>query len=230
MARHARIAPGGLVYHVLNRSVGRMKMFRTDRDFEAFLRVLAEAQERRPIPLLAYCALPSHWHLVVRPEADGDLSAFFRWLAHTHAMRWRVSHHTVGYGHLYQGRFKSFPVQTDAHLLILCRYVERNALSAGLVQRAEQWRWSSLWTRLHGSAEQQALLSPWPVPRPTDWLDRVNAALTPRERDRLTTSLQRDRPLGDDSWTARTVRRLGLEHTLRREGRPEKRTDANPPA
>ena len=152
MPRSARVAPGGLVYHVLNRSVGRMKMFRTERDFEAFLRVLAQAHERRPIPILAYCVLASHWHLVVRPENDGDLSDFFRWLAHTHAMRWRVAHHTVGYGHLYQGRFKSFPVQTDGHLLTLCRYVERNALTAGLVKRAQDWRWSSLWTRLNGSA------------------------------------------------------------------------------
>ena len=227
MARKARMAPGGLVYHVLNRSVGRMKMFRTDRDFEAFLRVLTEAHERRPIPILSYCVLASHWHFVVQPENDGDLSDFFRWLAHTHAMRWRVSHHTVGYGHLYQGRFKSFPVQTDGHLLALCRYVERNALTAGLVNRAQDWRWSSLWTRLYGSAEQKALLSPWPVPRPADWLARVNAAWTAKERDRLTISLTRDRPFGDDTWTARTVGRLGLEHTVRREGRPEKEKKAD---
>ncbi len=78
-------------------------------------------------------------------------------------MRWRVSHHTVGYGHLYQGRFKSFPVARDGHLLSVCRYVERNALAANLVERAEQWRWSSLWVRQHGTKQQKSILSPWPV-------------------------------------------------------------------
>jgi putative transposase len=215
-----------MVYHVLNRSVGRMKMLRADRDFEAFGRVVAEAHERHPIRILSYCVLPSHWHFVVQPREDGDLSAFFRWLAHTHAMRWRVSHRTVGYGHLYQGRFKSFPVQTDEHLLTVCRYVERNALSAGLVKRAERWRWGSLWARLHGTEAEKALLSAWPVPLPGDWVERVNATLTAREKETMATSLKRDRPLGDEAWTARMVKRLGLEHTIRPPGRPTKNIGA----
>src|SRR5690348_9601079 len=138
MPRRARAAPGGVVYHVLNRSVGKMKMFRREGDYEAFLRVISEAHERHPIRILSLCVMPSHWHFVVWPRADGQLTDFFRWLAHTHAMRWRTSHHTVGYGHLYQGRFKSFPVQADSHLRTVCRYVERNPLTAGLVTRAEQ--------------------------------------------------------------------------------------------
>jgi putative transposase len=228
MPRTARIAPGGIVYHVLNRSVGRMNMFRRQGDFQAFLRIIAEAKERHPIDIFSYCILSSHWHFVVLPKGDGELSAFFRWLAHTHAMRWRVSHDTVGYGHLYQGRFKSFPVQSDEHLLTVCRYVERNALSAGLVEKAQDWRWSSLWTRLHGSDEEKALLSDWPVARPADWLNWVNKALTPREMDRLATSLKRDRPFGSETWTARIVKRLGLDHTIRPEGRPKKKRDEKP--
>ena len=106
-------------------------MFRKEADFEAFERVMVEAHERQPIRILSYCVLSNHWHFVVWPEEDGQLTDFFRRLAHTHAMRWRVSHRTVGYGHLYQGRFKSFPVQSDDHLLGLLRYVERNPLSAG---------------------------------------------------------------------------------------------------
>ncbi len=105
-------------------------MFRRDGDFEALARVLAQAHERHPLRILSYCVMPSHWHFVVWPQRDGELSQFFRWLTHTHAMRWRVSHNTVGYGHLYQGRFKSFPVEEDEHLLTLCRYVERNPVAA----------------------------------------------------------------------------------------------------
>ena len=121
-----------------------MHLFRKAGDFEAFQRVMIEAHQRHPIRILSYCILSSHWHFVVWPEADGQVTAYFRWLAHTHAMRWRVAHRTVGYGHLYQGRFKSLPMQSDEHLLTLLRYVERNALGAGLVARAEQWRWSGL--------------------------------------------------------------------------------------
>jgi putative transposase len=118
-------------------------MFRKDADFEAFERVMVETHLRQPLRILSYSVLSNHWHFVAWPQEDGQLTDYFRRLAHTHAMRWRVSHRTVGYGHLYQGRFKSFPVQSDDHLLSLLRYVERNPLSAGLVERAHLWRWGS---------------------------------------------------------------------------------------
>jgi hypothetical protein len=86
--------------------------------------------------LLAYCLMPNHFHLLVWPRADGDLSQFLRWLTVTHTQRWHAHHRTAGTGHLYQGRFKSFPVQSDEHFLTVCRYVERNALRANLVGRA----------------------------------------------------------------------------------------------
>src|SRR5947209_773104 len=122
MPRRPRSAPGGHVYHVLNRAAGQMKMFRRDADFLAFQNLIAEAVERHPLRILSYCIMGNHWHFVAWPRRDGELTAFFRWLTHTHAMRWRVAHHTVGYGHLYQGRFKSFPVQPAAeHLRAVCR-------------------------------------------------------------------------------------------------------------
>ena len=133
MPRAARKAPGGQVYHVLNRSVGKMHLFGKDADFEAFQRVMIEAHQRYPIRILSYCVLSNRWHFAVWSDADGQVTAFFRWLAHTYAMRWRVAHRTVGYGHLYQGRSKSFPVQSDEHLLTVLRYIERNAVGAGLV-------------------------------------------------------------------------------------------------
>ena len=226
MPRTARIAPGGVVYHVLNRAAGRFRMLRTDRDFLAFEHVLLEAHEHVPgVCVLAWCVLPNHWHFVVRPTRDGELSAFFRRLAHTHAMRWRVAHRTVGYGPLYQGRFKSFPVQYDRHLTTVIRYVERNALTAGLVRRAEAWRWGSLWVRGHGeeAAPLRAMLAEWPVPR--EWVQRVNEPITPRELERLRASVARGRPYGDEPWTLRTAARLRLGHTLRPPGRPPKAED-----
>jgi len=199
-----------------------MTIFKTDADFLAFERILVEARQRVPIRILDYCILSNHWHFVVWPERDGELSAFFRWLTLTHAMRWRVSHNTVGYGPLYQGRFKSLLVQQDQHLLTLCRYVERNPVTAGLVTRAERWRWGSLWARRAGTKEQKQLLSPWPVDRPADWIKTVNTALTATELDRLSTSLRRCQPYGNDAWREKIVKSLRLEHTMRDEGRPKK--------
>lgn len=217
------MAPGGLVYHILNRSVGRRHLFRHDEDYEVFQRVILQAHERHPLRILAYCVLSTHWHFVVWPKNDGEVTDFFRWLAHTHAMRWRASHGTVGHGHLYRGRFKSFPVQTDQHLLTVCRYVERNALSAGLVRRAQNWRWGSLWTRESGKGEMRALLSPWPVRRPSDWTGLVNEPITAKELQRLQPSIERGRPLGSEDWIQRMASRLKLQHTVRDEGRPRKR-------
>ncbi len=220
MPRTARIAPGGLVYHVLNRAVGRIHLFRKEADFQAFERILIEAHQRFPLHICSYCILSNHWHFIAWPKQDADLSDFFRWLTHTHAMRWRVSHQTVGYGPLYQGRFKSFPVEQDEALFTVCRYVERNALSAGLVKRAQDWRWGSLWARTHGSAELRHVLCDWPVDRPRDWIERVNTPMNAREIERMRTSIQRNRPLGSAAWVERTAKRLGLEHTMRSEGRP----------
>ncbi len=191
------------MYHVLNRSVGKRHLFGKDADFEALQRVMIEAHQRHPIRILSYCVLSHHWHFAVWPDADDQVTAFFRWLAHTHAMRWRVAHRTVGYGHLYQGRFQSFPVQSDEHLLTVLRYIERTAVGAGLVARAEHWRWSGLWARMHGEDAIKAILSPWPVERPVDWTDRVNAPLSAKEFGRVRVSIERGRPFGEDEWVKR---------------------------
>ena len=205
-----------------------MKMFSREKDFQAFETLIAEAQERHPMRILSYCLMGTHWHFVVRPKRDGELTSFFRWLSHTHAMRWRVSHRTVGDGHLYQGRFKSFPVQPEgASLRAVCRYVERNALSAGLVERAQDWRWGSLWVRRQGTVEQRGILSEWPEPVPANWIERVNRPIHARERERMKVSLERCRPFGEDDWVVRTAGKLGMEHTMRREGRPVKAASNN---
>jgi putative transposase len=227
MARTARVAPGGLVYHVLNRSAAHTKLFRSERDYEAFERVMLEAHAKHPLRVLAWCVMPTHWHFVVWPERDGEVTSFFRWLAHTHAMRWRVARRTVGYGPLYQGRFKSFPIQRDDHLLTVCRYVERNALTAGLTDDARAWRWGSLWAREHGAEALRAMSSSpeWPVRRRADWAEHVNAPVTAKEVDRVRVSIRRGRPFGDERWVVRTAEELELAHTLRPEGRPPKASD-----
>ncbi len=176
MGRPYRTALAGYVYHMLNRGNGRLRIFHKDGDYEAFERILGEALAHVPgMRLLAYCVLPNHWHLVVWPRHDGELSDFGHWLTLTHTQRWHAHYHDVGAGHLYQGRFKSFPVAQDGHFLRVCRYVERNAARAGLVRRAEVWRWCSLWQRAQEPRPEKWLLSAWPVVvAEADWVRAVN--------------------------------------------------------
>ena len=221
MPRGARVAPGGLVYHVLNRTVAGLPLFRKEGDYEAFERIMVEAHERHPLRILAWCLMRNHWHFVVWPREEGEVTAYFRWLAHTHSMRWHVAHNTVGRGHLYQGRFKSFPVQEDEHFFTVCRYVERNALKAKAVERAEAWRWGSLWARRQGNRELRAMLSAWPLDRPRDWVALVNEPMTEKEAEAVGVCLARSRPFGDERWQEVQAKRLGLTHTLRSEGRPK---------
>jgi putative transposase len=223
MPRRPRHAPGGLVYHVLNRAVARLALFEKDADYEAFERVIAEALEKHPTRLLGYVVMPNHWHFVVWPRADGELTDFVRWLTHTHVMRWHTHFGTRGTGHLYQGRFKSFPVQTDDHFYTLMRYVERNPKRAELVEHAQEWRWSSLWRRTAGG-ESLSPLHPWPLPLPSDWTRLVNRPQTEAEVAAIRNSIQRSAPFGSTPWQNRTAKRLGLEWTLRARGRPRKST------
>ena len=222
MSRGARQAPGGNVYHVLNRAVARLPLFEKAADYAAFLRVLAEALEEHPIRVLSYSLMPNHWHFVLWPEGDRDLTNFCRWLAHTHSMRWHAHYHTSGTGHIYQGRFKAFAVEKDQHFYTVCRYVERNALRANLVQRAEHWPWSSLARRLHADEVPARFLTEWPLPMPADWLEIVNAPQTEAELEALRRSVQRGCPFGSRLWQRQTAGRLGLMHTLRPLGRPKK--------
>jgi len=209
-----------MIYHVLNRGNGRMRLFHKDEDFAAFLRVLGEGLKRYPVDLLTYCLMDNHWHLVVRPRTDESLGRLMGWVGVTHVRRHHEHYRTRGGGHLYQGRFKSFPVQEDRHFLTLCRYVEANAVRAGVVKRAEDWRWGGHYGRQRGG---EALpLARWPVDRPRNWLALLNDPLDKKELEGVRASVNRGRPLGDKGWVGETARRLGLMFTLRDAGRPKK--------
>ncbi|WP_029247746.1 transposase [Schlesneria paludicola] len=222
MGRPKRATPGGMIYHVLNRANARLPIFESDDDYMAFERVLAEAVERTQTRLLSYCLLQNHWHLVVWPREEGELSRFVGWLTLTHTQRWHAHRESIGAGHLYQGRFKSFPVQDDEHFLTVCRYVERNPLRANLVEAAEDWRWSSLHRWCHGTAEEKSLLTSWPIRRSSGWVQHVNEPQTDLELAAIRRSVNRGGPFGTESWSNTATARLGLEMTTRPRGRPLK--------
>jgi putative transposase len=211
-----------MVFHVLNRGVARMALFEKPADFQAFENVLHETRDAFPMRICAYCLMPNHWHMLLWPEHDGDLAAFMQRLSITHVRRWQEHRRFVGLGHVYQGRYKSFPVQTDEHFFTVARYVERNALRANLTARAEEWRWSSLWRRSYGTLDDQTLLSAWPLAPPTNWIEWVNQPETEAELNALRQSAQRGRPYGQPGWQKQIAKRLGLESAYRPVGRPRK--------
>ena len=131
-------------FHVLNRSVRRDRLFFGTSDYEAFLRALGYAQGHVPMPILAYCVMPNHFHLVVGPTITPILSAFMHRLTITHSKRWHLAHGSSGTGSVYQGRFKAIRIKDDAHFATVCRYVELNPVRAGLVGESGEWLWSSV--------------------------------------------------------------------------------------
>jgi putative transposase len=194
-------------------------LFAKATDYEAFVRVLSEALDWVDIRLLAYCAMPNHWHLVVWPQRDGDLSEFMCWLTLTHAQRWHAKHDTQGTGPLYQGRFTAFPV--DEHCLCVLRYVKRNPLRAGLARSARRWRWGSL-----GRAATLALPGPpletGPVAKPERWQEWVDRPESEAELTALRRSVVRGVPFGAESWqrqTAKSCVRRGNSYVRRMGGR-----------
>ena len=211
------------MYHALNRGNLRSEIFKTDADYEAFEQILAEGLERCAVQLYCYELLPTHWHLVLRPDDEGEMSRFVRWVSATHTMRHQSRYQTSGTGHVYQGRFKSFPIQGDAHFLSVCRYVEGNARRVKLVRRAEKWRWSSLSRWLQPSAPTSTLLSPWPLARSQKWVEKVNEPLAEPELIAIRNCVQRGCPFGESDWVESMVSRMGLESTIRPRGRPRVR-------
>ena len=223
MPRAPRADEAGGLYHALNRGNLRAEIFHKEGDYEAFEKILGEALDIHQVELFAYQLMPNHYHLVLRPLVDGEMSRFMGWVGGTHTMRYHAHYQTGGMGHVYQQRYKSFPIQDDDHFLTVCRYVERNAFRAALVHRAEQWRWSSLWRWLQKAEPEPRLLSPWPISRLPKWADRVNQALSDQELKAIRRSVQRGAPLGDECWVESIARRLNLESTMRPRGRPRVR-------
>jgi REP element-mobilizing transposase RayT len=311
MPRTARASAGGYGFHVLNRGNARAEVFHHSGDTEAFLDTLTEASVRRPMRLLGYCLMPNHFHFVLWPQSDGDLSRGMHRLMTAHVRRDLKCYHSSG--HVWPERFKAFPIQEDEQLLIgdsspiptrfdgppqgvgkpialsqeptrrgfyaatgsawvsrprrlgdrrspaprvgrgpaatcgrqdggvgdprrtgssgaggdrrevsliVLRYVERNPLRAGLVDRAEAWPWSSL-----GRRGLAALVYDGPVPRGAEWVAGVNAPRFEAECAPIRNCIARGAPLGTASWTEATAARPGLEASLRPPSRPRRGGD-----
>jgi putative transposase len=217
MPRRKRRSTTGLVFHVLNRAAKRARLFESPSDYQAFERILAAALDRGGVALFAYCIMPNHWHLLLSPTDDNGLSRFMHWLTTTHARRWQLCRRLEGHGAVYQGRYKAIAVSDDHHFLTVCRYVERNALRASLVERAEDWPWSSL-AKYDEDGRSRVMTAAWPVVRPLNWPDCVNTPHTASELDEIRAAIKSNQPFGGDEW--KQMISASLELPSPRRGRP----------
>jgi putative transposase len=206
MPRQKRADAAGVIYHALNRGNARQRIFRKDEDYDAFIQVVGEGLQKYDVELFSFTLMPNHWHLVVRPGKDGELGRMLRWVTATHTLRYHSHNHTRGEGHVYQSRFKSFPIQDDAHFYVVCRYVERNALQAKLVAKAELWKHGSLYRWNLPSEPKPRVLSPWPIMahRSTTQLDCSRQRSPYCERTQIASH---ERPAWPTVWRLKMDRR-----------------------
>ena len=218
MPRISRGLADGHCYHVLNRGNGRQEIFHKEGDYRVFIDLLFEMTKRYSIQLFAFCLMPNHFHLLLRAVLADDLSRGLQWLMTSHVRRYHRYYGTSG--HVWQGRFKSFIVQEDAHLLTVARYIEGNPLRADMVSTLAEWPWSSY--RESSGEVGRTITVPLPCEPPLDWRNFVKTPLADIEQERIRQCRDRQAPYGASDWVTEICQRLGLESTLRPRGRPVK--------
>jgi len=217
MPRVRRGLADGFYYHIINRGNGRQEVFPKDQDYRPFLKLVFESLQRYPVRLHAYCLMANHFHLLVSPDKAEDLSKWMQWLM-TSLVR-RYHKHFGTSGHVWQGRFKSFIVQEDSHLVTVARYIEGNPVRAGIVSSAAGWRWSSHNDRIN---ELRSTLSQLPIALPDEWTKYVDEPLTTTELEKLRKSVNRQAPYGEEEWQESISVVFGLGSTMQPRGRPRK--------
>ncbi|TRZ50814.1 transposase [bacterium] len=224
MPRNERVDVADEVYHIINRGNGRQTIFRNKEDFLLFESLLEFAKEFIvDMRIIAYTIMPNHWHLVLQPRKDGDLSLFMHWLTTTHARKHYALNKTIGGGHLYQGRYKSFLVDTDSYFLSVVKYVERNPVRAKLSERCEDWQWGSAHRRINGTEKQKKMLSSPIISFPEKYTEWINTSEKEEDIDKIRNSVNRGVPYGREGWIDLIVEKYELASTRRNPGRPKKK-------
>jgi putative transposase len=221
MPRIPRVDKSSLYYHVINRASARLTLFSDKKEYGLFESVLVEAQKKFEMRIISYICMPNHFHMILFPERDGDISKFMYWFTMTLTARWHAIHKTTGSGHIFQGRYKSFLIE-PSQLLKVVRYIERNALRASLIKNAEGWKYSSLYRRLKGSKKQKSFLYAPKGFFPKDYLSFVQEPLTLNEMESIRNSVNRGTPFGSKSWQEKMVDKFKLQASVRKRGRPKK--------
>ena len=202
-------------FHVLNRGNAKKLVFHETADYSHFIHDMKTSREKHPIDLFAYCLMPNHFHFILRPNIAQNLSKWMQILLTKYVRYYHKKY--CSSGHIWQGRYKSFLIQNDDHLVTVMRYVEGNPIRANLVKSSIEWKWSSIQDRLN---RYNVLLSDMEIVEPIEeWVNYVDTPLTATELEKTRNSVNRQTPFGDEDWMSRICQDFGLGHTIRR-GRP----------
>jgi putative transposase len=222
MPRTARVDTGGEIYHVINRANGRLQIFTKKEDYELFENILRDAKELVDMRIIAYTVMPNHFHLILHPKSDGDLGTFMHRVCNTHTRKYHALTKTNGTGHLYQGRYKSFLVDSNEYLLSLIKYVERNPVRASLTHLCEDWQWGSAYKRLCGTPKEKELIDEIPVEVSRNYSLWINLTEDEKVLHSIRQSIKKGVPYGRTEWVDVMIKRHNLWQTIRNFGRPKK--------
>ncbi len=220
MARLARVVAPGVPHHVIQRGNRRQETFFGKADYRAYLELMAECCGRCAVDIWAYCLMPNHVHLIATPKTQDGLRLAIG-EAHRRYSR-RVNAREDWTGHLWQGRFASFPMD-ETHLLAAARYVELNPVRARLAKRAQDYPWSS--ARAHLAGHDDKLVKAGPLlALAGDWAGFLAAGVAEADADRLRHHERTGRPLGDARFLGALEKRLKRPLERRKPGPKAKKS------
>ena len=223
MARLARVVAPGLPHHVTQRGNRRQETFFCAADYRTYLALMAEWCGRRGVEIWAYCLMPNHVHLIATPETEDGLR---RAIGEAHRRyTLRINRREDWTGHLWQGRFISFPMD-EAYLLSAARYVELNPVRARLARRAQDYPWSSAAAHLAGQDDRLVKTGPL-LALVDDWAEFLEDGLEASAAEALRRHERSGRPLGGERFLAALERRLGRLLAPQRRGPKPKLSTAN---
>jgi putative transposase len=194
MPRRRLFGTGGVVFHVMNRSAKQLPLFECPSDFRLFVDVLVAAGMRCSMRLLEYCVMSNHFHLLLWPYGDNDLTRYLQWATGVHGQRWRRARRSTGKGAVYQGRYRWVGIQDAVHYDNARRYILQNPVRAGLVENADDWPWSS-------ASSDAGVPRPTLTPPPFEPLTALESPLDGHSVERIRSSLRASQSLGPAAWS-----------------------------
>lgn len=209
-----------------------MKIFLQEKDYASYLEAMSDACREYGVEIWAYCLMPNHVHLAAVPGDEKGVSRALQLAHHKHAMR--INSRQEWQGHLFQGRFSSFPMD-ERHLLMAARYIEINPVRAGLTDTPSGWKWSSANAHLQGKDDCLVKVKPV-LDLVDDWNDFLLAEIAEQEARRLEIHEASEHPLGEarfisllENMTGRTLRPLkpGRKKSKKEEERPAGQLEMN---